>query len=153
MDIATHRQVCYSCSLSCLSCFLTIKPITIVTIKYTITSAIAAQTYQGATFGVDSPGKKCPSNIIAIKIEKPSIVRIRTMLNLLLKLILFFPYFFLKIATRSAKLFFLITNHTRAKPPKPRTTTPPTTIPIIAPVPRPSFGCSGISGAPPPFDI
>ena len=48
------------------------------------------------------------------------------------------PYYFLKTATRSAQLFFLITNQRSEKPPVPATATEPITIPTIAPAPRPS---------------
>ena len=49
-------------------------------------------------------------------------------------------------AIRSAKLFFLITNQKRAKPPMPTTATEPITIPTIAPAPSPSLSSLGSSG-------
>ena len=46
-------------------------------------------------------------------------------------------YFFLNKTKKSAHVFFLITNQTRANPPIPTTAAEPITIPTTAPVDKP----------------
>ena len=59
----------------------------------------------------------------------------------------------MKIASKSANVFFLMTNQNTANPPKPTTTVEPITIPAIAPPLNPFLagvsveaGSSGVTG-------